>query len=136
VGPSDPQEADGGPLPLRFAVLALWAEAVGMAVLALIEAILAVVDGFGDPAVTAWVVGGPLVAAAALWQAGRLLVNRRLAGQGLGVALQLTAVPVAVPMIGGDSALWVRVLGVVLLVLAAVTTALLVAPASRATLNR
>jgi hypothetical protein len=127
---------DAGPLPLRLAVLLLWAEAAAMLGLAVAEAVRTLVGGSDDLTLAVWVVGGPILAAIVLWQAGRLLVNRRLSGQGLGIGVQLTATPVVFAMITGDGEPWVHVLGAVIAVVAVAVGALLVAPSSRAALIR
>lgn len=124
-------EPGDGPLTLRLGVLVLWIQAALISALAVAELAGLVVNGTDRLEWAAWIIAGPLVAAVALYFAGRLLVHRRLTGRGLAVAIQLCAVPVVFFMITGDNDAWVRVVGALigLTVVAAVT--LVVAPASR-----
>ncbi|TQS42272.1 hypothetical protein [Cryptosporangium phraense] len=122
---------DQGPLTLRWGVLVLWIQAALVTVLAVVEIVQLIRNGADRFETAAWIIAGPLVAAAALFFAGRLLVNRKPAGRGLAVAIQLSAVPVVFFMITGDSDAWVKVLGAVIGVSVIACVALVVAPASR-----
>ena len=128
-------EPDDGPLTLRLGVLVLWIQAVLVALLAVAEIVGLVRNGTDQLEWAAWIIAGPLVAAAALFFAGRLLIHRRLAGRGLAVALQLCAVPVVFFMITGDSDAWVKVVGGLIGVSVIACVALVVAPASRQALT-
>ena len=130
--PAGPAEEPGdGPLTLRIGVLVLWIQAALVALLGVVEVVRLVRDGTDQLEWAAWIIAGPLVAAVALWFAGRLLVNRRLAGRGLAVAVQLAAVPVVFFMVTGDNDAWVRAAGVLIGVSLIAVVALVVAPASR-----
>jgi hypothetical protein len=109
----------------------LWIQAVLVGGLAAAELVGLVVNGAERLDRAAWVIAGPLIAAAALYGAGRLLVYRRLTGRGLAVALQLCAVPVVFFMVTGDSDAWVRVVGGVIGASVIACVALVTAPASR-----
>ncbi|MFI5956603.1 hypothetical protein [Cryptosporangium sp. NPDC051539] len=129
--PEPVAEAEAGPLVLRWGVLVLWIQAALVAVLAIIELVQLIRNGTDQFEWAAWIIAGPLVAAAALFYAGRLLVNRKPAGRGLAVAIQLSAVPVVFFMITGDSDAWVKVLGAVIGASVIACVALVTAPASR-----
>ncbi|MFG1928329.1 hypothetical protein [Cryptosporangium sp. NPDC048952] len=130
--PAGPDDAAGdGPLTLRAGVLVLWIQAALVALLAVVEIVQLVRNGTDQLEWAAWIIAGPLAAAVALFVAGRLLVNRRLAGRGLAVAIQLCAIPVAFFMITGDSDAWVRVVGALIALSVIAAIALIVAPASR-----
>jgi hypothetical protein len=134
VAPSDVsavEASDDGPLTLRLAVLLLWIQAACAGLLAIAEVVALVRHGTDRFDWAAWIIAGPLVAAVGLWGAGRLLVERRVAGRGLGVTLQLCAVPVVFFMVTGDNDLWVRVVGVVIGVSVVVCLGLITAPPSR-----
>ena len=128
---SPADEPGHGPLTLRLGVLVLWIQAALVAVLAVAELARLLMNGADRLEWAAWIIAGPLVAAVALFFAGRLLVNRRLAGRGLAVAIQLCAVPVVFFMVTGDNDAWVRVVGVLIGLTVIAAVALVVAPASR-----
>ena len=128
---SPADEPGDGPLTLRLGVLVLWIQAALVAVLAVAELARLLMNGADRLEWAAWIIAGPLVAAVALFFAGRLLVNRRLAGRGLAVAIQLCAVPVVFFMVTGDNDGWVRVVGVLIGLTVIAAVALVVAPASR-----
>jgi hypothetical protein len=123
--------ADDGPLTLRLAVLVLWIQSACVAILAVTEVVGLIRNGTDRFEWAAWVIAGPIVAAVALWGAGRLLVHRRVAGRGLAVAVELCAVPAVFFMITGDNDLWVRALGVVVGASVIGCVALVTAPPSR-----
>jgi hypothetical protein len=125
------EAVDYGPLTLRLAVLLLWFQAVCVAFLAVTEIVQLIIDGTDRFEWAAWVIAGPLVAAVALWFAGRLLVNRRPAGRGLAVAIQLCAVPAVFFMVTGHNDLWVRIVGVLVGVSVVACVGLVTAPTSR-----
>lgn len=122
---------DDGPLPLRLAVLLLWTQAFLVGLLAVAEVGGLLLHGSDHLEWAAWVIAGPAVAAVALFVAGRLLVNRRGAGRGLAVALQLCAVPVVFFMVSGDSDGWVRAIGVLIGLSVLTCIALVATPSSR-----
>jgi hypothetical protein len=125
------QTVDDGPLTLRLAVLLLWIQAFFATVLAAVEIVELIAHGTNKLDWAAWIIAGPFVAAAGLFAAGRLLVNRRVAGRGLAVALQLCAVPVVFFMVTGESDLWVRIVGVVIGVSVVTCIGLVTAPPSQ-----
>lgn len=130
--PAPPTTDEGdGPLTLRVGVLVLWIQAALVAGLAIVELIQLVLHGTDQLEWAAWIIAGPLAAAVALFYAGRLLVNRRLAGRGLAVAVQLCAVPVVFFMVTGHNDAWVRVAGLLIGASVVAAVALIVAPASR-----
>ncbi|WP_035857448.1 hypothetical protein [Cryptosporangium arvum] len=129
--PAPEDEAADGPLTLRVGVLVLWIQAALVALLAIVELVQLVRNGTDQFEWAAWIIAGPLVAAVALFFAGWLLINRRLAGRGLAVTIQLCAVPVAFFMITGDNDTWVRIVGALIALSVVAAVALVVAPASR-----
>ena len=130
--PAPAEEGADGPLALRVGVLVLWIQAALVAVLAVVEVVGLVRHGTERAEWAAWIIAGPLVAAVALWFAGRLLTQRRLAGRGLAVALQLCAVPVVFFMVtGNNNDAWVRAVGALIGVSVVAAIALIVAPTSR-----
>jgi hypothetical protein len=133
--PADPV-ADEGPVTLRAAVLVLWIEAAGMTLLAIVEGVKLATSRSERPGLAAVMALATLAVAAILVELGRLLVRRKLWARGLGIVLQLMALPVAYFMISGEGGPLTRIGGALIALIALLGAGLLFAPASRLALTR
>lgn len=128
-------EADLGPTPLRWAVLLLWLEAAAVASLAVVE-LAKVATGRPSNPGYAVVLGLMILGVGAiLAKAGHALTHARGWAHSVALVLQLCTLPVAWFMATGEGGLITKAVGVLLGAVCFMTSALLLAPTSRAALR-
>lgn len=127
--------SDHGPTSLRLAVLILWVQAAGLGILAVVE-FYKIVTGTPENLTAAILLGAMIAGAGALAaKVGHALTFRSERARGLAVVLQLSALPVAWFMAGGEGNTLTRLGGGLIGVVCLTAIGLLLLPATTAALH-